>query len=379
MGSYIKTIDTNSLTNLISSQTEWDTIGSWLDHEDVLESVKKQVLSTLCEANIMVPVGRTHPNPFQWACFKDAPKDILQQMINIGGQGMLQIKDSEFGRNGLQWALATRVSPEILEQMVSPELVRDKDKKGENSIHTACQFDIDHNIVELLIEKGGRDLLEMKNASESLPIHHACRYHSEIKVIKLMVDEPYGFPDTLGHIDGDKFSPLAYAFEGGGSKDLIDFLLDRLEKKNFHTLSHRTAKSMLFWTNQQPEEIKADLLRRPFVRNILNESFIHPLYLSIVFCDVYAQLTLVVIFAVGIDKSVIAGGEAMNRIMYGFLLGALSWRGIREFLQIATSPMNMYITGEFFTPIILSRLSILFVTLLITQQILYLSRFMELV
>ena len=94
----------------------------------------------------------------------------------------------------------------------------------------------------------------MNNTSKVLPTHHGWRYHYDVKVIKLTVDNPYGFPYTLDSIDGDKFSPLVYAFKIGGRKDIIDFILGRIQNNSYlftqYWKVHVVLDQSKIWRNQ---------------------------------------------------------------------------------------------------------------------------------
>ena len=343
-------MDKDELTRKIFSN-ETNEIQNFLEDSSFTKEEKGKTLQSRSEGHI--GGHEVFATPFQWCCIEYSPEDelmekVMLKMIEIGGKDMLKIEDSLFSSNGLQYALGNRIPFKFLKDTISKDLVTAVNKEGDNAIHIASRFNIDIEVVKLLIEKGGKDQLEAENESGCLPIHYAFQY-SSLEVVKLLLDKEHGHPEPLMKTK-DKLSLLSCAFDGGNvdRNDIIHFLCDELKQENvFDILSQDgLMRSMFSWTFQQPPQIKAEVLRRSFIRKFLNASFIHPVYLTIVFIDVYAQLTLVLSFSIGIDKSVIEGDEAMNRICYGFIISALASRGFREFLQIATSPMNVYVTGE---------------------------------
>ncbi len=350
---FIKKIDSPN------SPQNWADIRKWIyeDHDDpTARQQKKQILCTQSTEKVHTSGGSTQATPFQWACIRGAPDDILQGMIKIGGQDMIQMKDTALESNGLQWALGNKIKEETIELLANKDSIQDLNKDKDCALHTAARFGSGIDVIKMLIDRGGIGLLEVENKKDCLPIHHACQFSSDLKVVEYLLDEDHGYPEALRKSDKDGLCPLAHAFDAGASIDLITILVDQLiqqlgEKEALSYLLSRdkTKKCMLFWTNKQKRERKKELLKKEFVKKFLNASFISPNVLTVIILDLYAQLVFVVMFSIGIDRSVIEGNETMDRYMYGFILAALFWRFMREILQIARQPLKIYIKGTFVT------------------------------
>ena len=358
-------MDVDKLTKLIiwARANDIEEIQSWLDNTTISLDAKREVLKSQSESYI-TPGGRGSATPFQWCCIcfaktnnNEVMENIMIAMIRMGGEEMLKIKDSGFGGNGLQYALANKVTMNIIQELVSAsvDLIEATNNEGDNALHIATRFDVDFNVINGLLESDRftRKLLKDTNTSNILPIHYACKYHSDIRVIKLFLNkDTVSLANPVQNSTEKKLELLCYAFDGGSTvrHDIIEYLIDQLdddESDFFDVISqHKLMKSMFFWTRQQPPQIKANALKRRFIRKFLNASFIHPIYLSFLFLDLYAHLALVILFSIGIDQAVIEGDAVMDKSIYRFIILALSWKGLREFLQILTISMEAYILGQ---------------------------------
>ena len=332
-------------------QQEWQVLENLINgyQFDIISSL----LNDICDTKIVeTQSGTTYCTPFQWACIKKAPQCVLQVMINKGGNEMLSKCDQKLNSNGLQWAIANRASSQVIKNIVEnyqgqerKHLIAHKNSSNENAIHVAIRFHNEIEVIRYLIDQGGDDLLENTNSSGCLCLHYACRHHSDPKVIDVLYEKKN---DSMEREDHDKNWPLVHAFDGGNTKDIVDHLLSIIPYDTAlkYLSKYESAKSMMFWINRQIFEDKKDLLARPLIREVLNASFIRAFYLRIMFCDLYAQILLVAIFSIGIDQSVVDGTEAMDRIYFWIMVGALLYRGVREIYQIAKSPLRTYLIGE---------------------------------
>lgn len=330
------------LTRAIRTQ-KWNTVDDWLKDPNIDLAKKQIVLKSKCLTD--QTFFGAHANPFHWACLFEAPSHILNRMIDVGGEDMLADKDTVYKSNGLIWAATNRGSLDVVQNIVSVDknLITGTNRFGNNAVHMACRFNTDYEVIHFLFKTGGPEILTARNDFGEIPLHHACRYHFDLKVTKEMVSGPQGQMELLKIRDSNGLSSLAHAFEGEGSKELINFLLDEFDDHSGDDLLHKNTGSMLTWTNAQPQSIKAEFLKKHFIRRVLNSYFSHPLFLGILMCDFYSQLVLVWVYSFGIGAPIIQGSKALDNGHYFLLNIAIAWRVLREVLQIMTKPLDLYI------------------------------------
>ncbi len=126
----------------------------------------------------------------QRALNENAPYFIVEKMIEVGGEKVVSIKDSEMN-NPLHYI------------------------NDANSIDT----------VKLLLEKCGNEALYEKNVNGYLPLHSLIRTFASTVALKLFLQK--GDKETLGFKDNRGWIPLHHAVSiGGSSLETIQFLVE---------------------------------------------------------------------------------------------------------------------------------------------------------
>ncbi len=324
------------------NRRRWMIVEDWLNDANIDIDSKRVILKSKClsESTFFGAYG----NPFHWACLFEAPSHILVAMLDLGGVEMLEDKDTSFKANGLLWAVANRISLEVIKKIVELEgsILASTNKDGDNSLHLSCKYNADLEVVKFIIEEGGSDILTARNEEGQIPLHYACRFHTDQNVAKEMLYGSHGQKILLEVKDSNGLSCLAHAFDGDGDKDLIKFLFDEFENHDGDDLLHKNTISMLIWTNNQPKEVKEEFLRKPFIRRVLNSYFSHPLFLGTLMSDFYIQVYLVWVFSFCISPKIVQGAENLDHTIYIILNVSIGWKVLREMFQALTTPFNIY-------------------------------------
>jgi len=339
------------------SNENWEEIRNWLKAESSSSSGSYRGIM-LTQSKLCV-LPNVHAIPFQWACMQVAPEDILLKFIEIGGKELALAVDSLFGSNSLIWASTNQVKLEVIEKLTSIQdlnnLVMVTNKYKNNALHMACRFQQTFSVIQHLVQKGAPyEIIHKKNEFGELPLHLASSHHTDTDVLELLVNEVDG-GKTLKEKDEEGFNPLVHAYKYDAPTEIVEYLADKiLDADDFSNdtssirkgkvqVKHKTALVMLTWASKQNDEVLQRLLSQAFVRNVLNGYFIHPLFLSILMCDLYMQLILVSVYSFSINKDIIYGSGALRGAELVCLLIALSWKLVREGMQIVTIPFNLYV------------------------------------
>lgn len=326
------------LSSIIRQKNQSVRLKEWIQNEESTE--KRTVLQTI---SYKEQLFRSCLTPFHWALFEQVDSEDIARMVDIGGIEMLEAVDSGFKSNSLIWAVTSRTPLEVVKKIVlksGVELIKATNTDGNNALHMACRFSQAHEIIQFLVEKGEEDILMARNKFGELPLHMACKNHSDVRVIELLIDKTKPVSSSLRDLDSNGFSPLGHAFDSGGSKDIVTYLLDCFHDDMADKMLHKNAIAMLAWIKEQPYEEKNDFLRKPFVQRVLNKYFTNRLYLGILMLDFYAEAILVVIFSFGIRERHIQTSEALESTVFNFLILALGWRMLREAFQFYTTPVR---------------------------------------
>jgi len=114
-------------------------------------------------------------NPLHCACERNAPKDVLSKLIEIGGRDLVLEKD-KYGYNPLYYTCCAASSAEVASKLIEiggRDLVLEKDRHGMTTLHYACKNKAPTEIVSKLLEVGGRDLAQLKDEFDRNALHYA--------------------------------------------------------------------------------------------------------------------------------------------------------------------------------------------------------------
>jgi hypothetical protein len=105
------------------------------------------------------------------------------------------------------------------------ELIVEQDDKGLTLLHWALVFHCPSTVVQTLIN-AYPDILTYTGDDDCLPLHYAARYRCSLDVVK---DVYWIYPDAVLELNEAGIPPHLIARCGGASKDVVDFLEERLQ------------------------------------------------------------------------------------------------------------------------------------------------------
>ncbi len=327
----------------------WTDVDDWIASEKTSADEKRRIMLTRSKDYVF---ATSRAIPFHWACFYEAPDEILLKFIDLGGKDIAVQTDDNYGSNSLIWAVINRVSLDVVKKLVSLKAdlpIMTTSQSGDNALHMACRFDQDLAVIKHLVRTGAPfDIVHQRNKEfGELPIHVASSNHMDVRVIQLLLNgDDGGDEETVKDKDGEGLSPLIHAYRDGAPPEIVEFLMDKYTKyqkgDNIVQVRHETALQMMKWASKQDGDVLKQFLSRPFVRKILNNYFIRPLYLGTLMCDLYVQIALVWVYT-NINQEIILGSEMINSFGLAVLYFGSAWRILREILQMLSIPLNLYV------------------------------------
>ncbi len=173
-------------------------------------------------------------SPLHYACIRGAGKDVIAELLEVGGTKLLMAKDF-LGRTALHDACfhGTTADVSVVELLLKHggiKLLMAKNDKGRTALHEAVRYGTtaNSNLVECLLNIGGKKLVMIKDdaAIGRTALHYACKSGSSVNVLKSLVK--YGGMDLMTLKDRSGQSALHYAYIYGSSREAMKFLLNVL-------------------------------------------------------------------------------------------------------------------------------------------------------
>lgn len=144
------------------------------------------------------------------ACSNQAPDDIIQTMIQIGGKELVTTKTSSVTNT------------------------------GNSALHYACRYDLSFTVIKLLVDVGGKDLVMMTNEYYWTALHELCDYiarqnqrnmtaetqKQQMAKISLLVK--VGGQDVMSIKNQQGRTALSITIEGGAPAAIRDLLKPEL-------------------------------------------------------------------------------------------------------------------------------------------------------
>ncbi len=178
-------------------------------------------------------------SPLHYACIRGAGKDVIVELLEVGGAKLLMTKDL-LGRTALHDACfhGTTADVSVVESLLERggvKLLMAKNNKGRTALHEAVRYGTtaNSNLVECLLSYGGKKLVMTKDdaAIGRTVLHYACKCGVSVNVLKSLVK--YGGMDVVTMRDRSGQTALHYAYIYGASRNIIRFLLNVLYKDEF--------------------------------------------------------------------------------------------------------------------------------------------------
>lgn len=105
-------------------------------------------------------------------------------------QQILQWKDEDDGFTCLHEAIKSSGVPiDVVRAIIDvrSDLVFETDLGGATPFHYACFYNSRFEIIELLLDVGGTELLKQQDIYQDTALHMACRRHKDVDVLKLLI------------------------------------------------------------------------------------------------------------------------------------------------------------------------------------------------
>jgi len=236
--------------------------------------------------------------------------------------------------------------------------VRHVSTYGMTPLHSACFGTCPVDVVKLLIDRGGKEALLQTNNLGNSPLHLCCDGKASVEVVELLIDR--GGEGCLEKMNVNGENALHYACLHNASVEVFELLVGKSSESDVEKIPGITITVILEWIQMQNESVAGaaasgmrtegkSLFQSPFIQKILNDMFIHPQYLTVLMIDFYVQIMFVGIFSWGINDAVRYQTDISDWIT-GMLLIGILWSVMRELLQMATTPLKVYLHDgtEFF-------------------------------
>ncbi len=149
--------------------------------------------------------------PLHSACRKSSISvDVVFKLIKVGGRRLVEESDSH-GKIALHYACLSNAPVEVVSKLIEVggrHTILQEDRTGRNPLHFACQYDASIEIISKLLEIGGKELLVMPDKYGDNAIHHATYQTTEESrdILHLLIQR--GGKEMLTHKNEDNETPL---------------------------------------------------------------------------------------------------------------------------------------------------------------------------
>jgi ankyrin repeat protein len=225
-----------------------------------------------------------------------------------------------------------------------------KNHTNSNAIHYAAFNKAPLDIIKLLVETAGKEnVMHLQNNWKSTPLHDACHRQAPVEVIEYLAKQ--GGNNAINMRNKDHQTPLDILYDADiPSNDHIMALQRswyKVDARFSRICSRSTIAKTLRWSNRMGSNC---VISNNFVKSILNERFIWRRYQMIIFADLYMQIAIVIIlsphFVPGLYTSQNFNVDDIERgqLQFGIviLFICVTWFSCRELLQVYSSPLQTY-------------------------------------
>lgn len=199
------------------------------------------------------------------------------------------------------------------------------------------------DLIAQIYKIGGQKLLKVLDKYGSSPLHSACVIGMSDEVLEMLINES----DLTDLISTNKrgFIPLDNLISHGsdvvGKVIIMQRRLYELDPK-VEIIPQSTMQNLLRWANELPKQSDQDrILREPFIRIILNQTFLQRGCLAILLADIYVKLAITFVYSFILYDIINGNAETRNAVI--ILSICLYWAMSRELSQIATTTLKSYV------------------------------------
>jgi ankyrin repeat protein len=90
-------------------------------------------------------------------------------------------------------------------------------------LHFACANKAPLELIQFLVEKGGRHSVQTTNINGNLPLHFACASAASLEVVQFLVEQ---WSEAIKSADHSGYLPLHHACKNRLPLDVVEFLVD---------------------------------------------------------------------------------------------------------------------------------------------------------
>lgn len=200
----------------------------------------------------------------------------------------------------------------------------------------------DDLIIEIF-KLGGNRVLKVKDKYGSSPLHLYCILGRSEAVLEVLVNGSDLHDLTSKNGKGNTPLDLLVSL-GSGVVEKVMIMQKKLYELDprAESIPSSTMQNLLRWTNELPQQTDQDyVLKEPFIRTILNDTFLQPGCLAILLADIYCKLSITFVYSFILYD--IINGKADSRNALIILSLCLYWTMSRELSQIATTALKTYV------------------------------------
>ncbi len=227
------------------------------------------------------------------------------------------------------------------------KLILMENETGSNALHYAAFNNAPLDIIKLMVETAGNDIIHKHNGGwRNTPLHDACFRQAHEEVIEYLVRNDRGNKAVLAKNKDGKI-PLDLLFDADTPSDSRIMAFQRawydVDPRCARTLSRHIVSKILTWCMQAGTD-SSRVTSNNFVKSLLNQRFILSKYQMVIMMDLYVQLAIVAVLSPLYFNDMFLAGK-MDNIWLGIFILAVCfcWLLGREFAQIYSSPLGQYV------------------------------------
>lgn len=286
--------------------------------------------------------------------------EFKSRLTDPGGRQEILIKDSSglsllmvmlwFRGNALP-SVQNNLSSLIKEviEIGGEDLIHMQNNTGSNALHYAAFNNAPLDIIQLIVETAGKNIIHKKNTGEwkNTPLHDACFRQAPEEVIEYLVRNQKSTKAVLAMNNKEKI-PLDLLFDADTPSDSLIMTFQRawydVDRDCSKKLPSHIVSKTLTWCMHAPDSDSSRVTSNNFVKSLLNQRFILSRYQMVIMMDLYVQVAIVTILSPIYLNDMLVQGD-MNNTWVGIMVLVLCecWLVGREFAQVYSTPLVDYV------------------------------------
>lgn len=248
-------------------------------------------------------------NAVHYACWGNASLEVIRYLLGIGGKTVLLHQSAHGGANPLHIA-CTRYSSTESNSLC--DLIRHLIEVGDNDVVTSTDFNGEIPLQGLLLRP-------------AMPVESVITY----------LDEWYKIGEIQEATPDDSYTNNIFTDED--NKDDTRLKRNHTINEAFNKLTQQLLKT--------DYDARSQILKTDFMKKHLTERFIQPIPLAVLVMDLYVQVLIVCVFSFFINNTF--PNPVKSTTINLILVICVSWRLLREMMQLVTSSLGAYVSDLF--------------------------------